>query len=183
MTDSKREVWVTEYPGVGPVGVNLREGEFAPVAPYTKVRYIPAPSVSEAPEPAKAHQSAAALIREHASTIQQFAGERSAELVVYLLELFEREAKREPAKASGWCRLGKETVGDVWELPDSDRWVLVADEKLYPHQMNIVQLEFTDDSEGHGRPYWIQQDGTELSFETYTHWWHVEVQLPAEGPQ
>jgi hypothetical protein len=62
-------------------------------------------SVPEAPEPAKAHSSAAALIHEHAADIQEFATHRSAELCAYLLRLFEQE-EAEPAKADdGFDRL------------------------------------------------------------------------------
>lgn len=41
-------------------------------------------------------------------------------------------------------------------LPDSDVWVLAANDQL---DYALVQLEFTDDSEGHGEPYWAAEGG------------------------
>ncbi len=68
----------------------------------------------------------------------------------------------QPKASEGWVHY--ET-----ELPDSDVWVLVTS-----HEGDLVwaQLEFADDSEGHGEPYW-ETPGGELALCNYPHWRHM----------
>ncbi len=63
------------------------------------------------------------------------------------------------AQAGGWV-----AVRD--SLPDSDVWVLVCGPEA---DYVVVQLEFTDDSEGHGKPYWAAEGG-DLALCNYPHW-------------
>lgn len=53
------------------------------------------------------------------------------------------------------------------ELPDSDVRVLV---RGTDGDIVSAELEFTDDSEGHGEPYWAAGDSGDLSFCNYPHW-------------
>lgn len=60
------------------------------------------------------------------------------------------------------------------ELPDSDVRVLV---RHIGGDVLTVELEFTDDSEGHGKPYWSDY-GRALAIDHYPHW----MGLPDEPP-
>lgn len=51
-------------------------------------------------------------------------------------------------------------------LPDSDVIVLV---RGTDGDIVSAELEFTDDSEGHGKPYWISE-GSNLALRDYPHW-------------
>lgn len=64
------------------------------------------------------------------------------------------------------------------ELPDSDCWVVVSLEEGEEVDCVMAQLEFTDDSEGHGEPYWQAKEG-ELPIVNYPMW----VYLPGEEPE
>lgn len=64
--------------------------------------------------------------------------------------------------------------GEV-DLPDSDVWVLVMTEDSSDYV--IARLEFTDDSEGHGEPYW-ETPGGDLALCNYPFW--RDLQLPTE---
>lgn len=55
-------------------------------------------------------------------------------------------------------------VGDA--LPDSDVSVVATNDHS---EYVVVQLEFTDDSEGHGEPYWAS-DGGDFSLQRYRRW-------------
>src|SRR6478609_1933230 len=57
------------------------------------------------------------------------------------------------------------------ELPDSDEPVLVSSDE---GACAVAELEFTDDSEGRGEPYWAVLTGG-LSLSNYPHW----MPLPA----
>jgi uncharacterized protein DUF551 len=73
--------------------------------------------------------------------------------------LAEVRAHREREAPGGWI-----AVSDA--LPDSDAWVLVASDA---GGYSVAELEFTDDSEGHGKPYWAHAGG-DTSLESYPHW-------------
>lgn len=85
--------------------------------------------------------------------------------VAVLAEL--RELRQ--AQAGGWV-----SISDA--LPDSDVWVLVCGPEA---DYVVVQLEFTDDSEGRGEPYWAAGEG-ELALCNYPHW--LALPNPPEGP-
>ena len=51
-------------------------------------------------------------------------------------------------------------------LPDSDVSVVATNDHS---EYVVVQLEFTDDSEGHGEPYWAS-DGGDFSLQRYRRW-------------
>lgn len=74
---------------------------------------------------------------------------------------------------SDWQKLDWSTTN----VPDSGTRVVVIHEDR-PRIYNVVSLESTDDSEGHGEPYWEDLDGDTIPFEAYTHWF-----APAESPQ
>lgn len=63
-------------------------------------------------------------------------------------------------------------------LPDSDTWVLAVSREA---DYVVVQLEFTDDSEGHGEPYWSAEGG-DLALCNYPHWMPLPSP-PAESPE
>ncbi len=67
---------------------------------------------------------------------------------------------RESAQGEGWKRA-------PGELPDSGLMVVVATEEHDDYE--IATLEFTDDSEGHGEPYW-SCDGGDLAICNYPNW-------------
>lgn len=52
------------------------------------------------------------------------------------------------------------------ELPKSDVRVLIVN---HEDDYVIAKLGFTDDSEGHGEPYWVA-DGGNLALGNYPHW-------------
>ncbi len=57
------------------------------------------------------------------------------------------------------------------QLPDSDTWVLVASRD---GKYAVVMLEFTDDSEGNGQPYWSAGHGDfDFDFHEYPYWCHI----------
>lgn len=60
------------------------------------------------------------------------------------------------------------------ELPDSDVRVLV---RGTDGDIVSAELEFTDDSEGHGEPYWASE-GSDLTLRGYPHW----MSRPADPP-
>lgn len=66
-------------------------------------------------------------------------------------------------------------VAAAAELPDSDVRVLV---RGTDGDIVSAELEFTDDSEGHGEPYWAAGDCGDLSFCNYPHW----MPRPADPP-
>lgn len=75
------------------------------------------------------------------------------------------------AQALAAAELAGKESGQAWvdsasELPNSDVRVLVVS-----HEGDYVTafLEFTDDSEGHGEPYW-ETDGGDLALCNYPHW-------------
>lgn len=57
------------------------------------------------------------------------------------------------------------------ELPDSDVWVVAAKDERH---FVVAQLEFTDDSEGNGKPYWSWRGGS-APLGDYPHW----IPIPA----
>lgn len=61
------------------------------------------------------------------------------------------------------------------DIPDSDHWLAVcgAEGKV----CLAAQLKLTDDSEGHGRPYWSTAQG-DLEIIDYPYW----LYLPGEEP-
>lgn len=64
------------------------------------------------------------------------------------------------------------------ELPDSDVRVLV---RGTDGDIVSAELEFTDDSEGHGKPYWVSE-GSDLVFRDYPHWMPRPEDPPPVGP-
>lgn len=64
------------------------------------------------------------------------------------------------------------------ELPDSDVRVLV---RCTDGDIVSAELEFTDDSEGHGEPYWAAGDCGDLSFCNYPHWMPRPADPPSGG--
>lgn len=64
------------------------------------------------------------------------------------------------------------------ELPDSDVRVLV---RCTDGDIVSAELEFTDDSEGHGRPYWVSE-GSDLALRDYPHWMPRPEDPPPVGP-
>jgi Protein of unknown function (DUF551). len=57
----------------------------------------------------------------------------------------------------------------VEQLPDSDVPVALIDARIGLRGLVFGELEFTDDSEGHGKPYWETTTGGE-SIDAFTHW-------------
>jgi hypothetical protein len=75
---------------------------------------------------------------------------------------------------AGWV-----SVSD--ELPESDTLVLVRHEDATDtHEYELALLEFTDDSEGNGKPYWSMRDARELRLEDYPCWMYPSP--PKETP-
>jgi hypothetical protein len=75
----------------------------------------------------------------------------------------------------GWQRISE------GNLPDSDVSVALCD--FFGAEWNSVHcgvLDFTDDSEGHGKPFWILSDGEEYSLGAFTH--YSVVGRPDEPP-
>jgi hypothetical protein len=95
------------------------------------------------------------------------------------LEITNETLKRERAHLADITRLTKERdelksakwTAVATELPDSDVWVLAVN---HEEDYVVAQLEFTDDSEGHGEPYWAAEGG-DLALCNYPHW----MPLPA----
>jgi hypothetical protein len=83
------------------------------------------------------------------------------------------------AQAEGWHRIPElplpKTEGAEFDLPDSDVWVLAATED--GSDVTMVRLEFTDDSDGHGEPYW-ESVGGDLALCNYP-WWMPIPALPS----
>ncbi len=70
---------------------------------------------------------------------------------------------------SEWKNVGN---GELENLPDSDIWVLAVAKDADGQGGNdyvLATLEFTDDSEGNGEPYWAT-DGGDLALCNYPHW-------------
>lgn len=63
------------------------------------------------------------------------------------------------------------------ELPDSDHWVVVSLGEGEDVDCALARLEFTDDSEGHGEPYWETRQG-DLAICNYPFWVYVPGQAP-----
>lgn len=79
------------------------------------------------------------------------------------------------APPSPWHRVPQLPLveGQECDLPDSDTTVLISPapfDELNSDDYRLAQLEFTDDSEGHGKPYWSEPHGVEHSFEDYPFW-------------
>lgn len=69
-----------------------------------------------------------------------------------------------PEEPSGWALAAD-------ELPDTDTLVLAThagDSDC--ENSELVLLEISDDSEGHGEPHWATVRGEPLPFDTFTHW-------------
>jgi hypothetical protein len=66
------------------------------------------------------------------------------------------------------------------ELPDSDTDVLVATDGADP-EYGIARLEFTDDSEGNGEPYWAFEGG-DVEMLNYPNWAPLLLPPPKAEP-
>lgn len=89
-----------------------------------------------------------------------------AEFAAMIAEL---RSHRERELSGGWIACSE-------RMPDSDVWVLVCGHEA---DYVVAQLEFTDDSEGHGEPYWATEGG-DLALCNYPHW-HA-LPNPPESP-
>ncbi len=70
----------------------------------------------------------------------------------------------QPKAQEGWTH-----VSD--ELPDSDIVVLcIPEDEQDTDNCELLMLEFTDDSEGHGKPYWTTVRGEDLPLESHPFW-------------
>jgi hypothetical protein len=75
-----------------------------------------------------------------------------------------------PAESAG--REGEEGwIECAIELPDTDTLVLVCpDGEHDPDNYDLMMLEISDDSEGHGKPYWTTVRGEDLPLDTFAYW-------------
>lgn len=71
--------------------------------------------------------------------------------------------------ARGWVSVEE-------RLPDSDVHVALVHEKHGWPSLTFGVLEFSDDSEGHGQPYWVTMNGPG-TIDAATHW--MPLTLPA----